>query len=566
MILILGFFLFFGMFLYLCIVNKVIFFDFEVLFLNRKRISMCVLLDWMSCSFSRVVMLISFVVVIYRISYIHDDANKSIFIILVMLFVLSILLLIISPNIISILLGWDGLGLISYCLVIYYQNVKSYNAGILTAMTNRIGDVFILICIGWILNFGRWNYVFCLNLNFGIEYLIGLLVVVASITKRAQIPFSSWLPAAMAAPTPVSALVHSSTLVTAGVYLLIRFRELIQGWLCSVLLLLSVLTIFISGLGAVFENDLKKIIALSTLSQLGLIIGTLMLGLRRFAFFHLLTHALFKSLLFICAGYIIHGMLDCQDIRFMGSVIRQSPLLGLYFNVSNLSLCGMPFLAGFYSKDLILETVMMTSVNLVIFILFIISVFFTVVYTFRLVYFRMVDSFKLSGFFHYSDEDFIMLGVIFLIMLMVLFGGSIITWLIFIDSSTVVLPFSMKILVLLVCLIGGIIGFYLGELNSINRGVRGLYVKNILGEIWFLPYLSTYTLNYFVLGLGYSYIKVIENGWGEVLGGQGIKSLFSKIRFNIFKIFSMNYMFLIFMYLMIVVIFYIFCLNSLFRA
>jgi NADH-ubiquinone oxidoreductase chain 5 len=177
--------------------------------------------------------------------------------------------------------------LVSYCLVIYYQNVSSYNAGILTVLSNRVGDVALLMAIAWIVNFGSWNYVFYLDFlikSFEMN-LITLLVVLAAMTKRAQIPFSSRLPAAIAAPTPVSALVHSSTLVTAGVYLLIRFRPAFNGWLCVFLLLVSGLTIFMAGLGANFEYDLKRIIALSTLSQLGLMIGAVSVGLVSMAFF-----------------------------------------------------------------------------------------------------------------------------------------------------------------------------------------------------------------------------------------------------------------------------------------
>jgi NADH-ubiquinone oxidoreductase chain 5 len=283
---------------------------------------MTFLFDWMSLLFMGFVFLISSLVILYSEDYMHGDLNIIRFIFLVLMFVASMMFLIISPNMIRILLGWDGLGLVSYCLVIYYQNVKSYNAGILTALSNRIGDVALLIVIAWIVNFGRWNYVFYLDfLNDSFEMgLISLLVVLAAMTKSAQIPFSSWLPAAIAAPTPpVSALVHSSTLVTAGVYLLIRFSAAFGDWLSSFLLLISGLTIFIAGVGANFEYDLRRIIALSTLSQLGLIIRIISVGFAGLAFFHLLTHALFKALLFICAGVIIqimqtHGILSTSFI------------------------------------------------------------------------------------------------------------------------------------------------------------------------------------------------------------------------------------------------------------
>ena len=187
-------------------------------------------------------------------------------------------------------------------------------------------------------------------------------------TKRAQIPFSAWLPAAIAAPTPVSALVHSSTLVTAGVYLLIRFRAALAGTFTqTVLLLLAGLTIFMAGLGANFETDLKKIIALSTLRQLGVIMRILALGWADLAFFHLLAHALFKALLFICAGSIIHRAGDYQDIRMIGGLVNYIPLSVISINLANLALCGTPFLAGFYSKDLILEIAFFRPLNEVCF-------------------------------------------------------------------------------------------------------------------------------------------------------------------------------------------------------
>jgi NADH-ubiquinone oxidoreductase chain 5 len=170
------------------------------------------------------------------------------------------------------------------------------------------------------LNFCSWRFVYYLDfLSGSVEMeLISFLVVLAVMTRRAQVPFPSWLPAAMAAPTPVSALVHSSTLVTAGVYLLIRFSPSFGCLLNVILLLISGLAMFMAGLGANFDYDLRRIIALSTLRQLGLMIMTISVGLSGLAFFHLLTHALFKALLFMCAGGVIHSMGDSQDIRFMG--------------------------------------------------------------------------------------------------------------------------------------------------------------------------------------------------------------------------------------------------------
>jgi len=215
----------------------------------------------------------------------------------------------------------------------------------------------------------------------GLGFIL-LMVILAGITKSAQIPFSAWLPAAMAAPTPVSALVHSSTLVTAGVYLLIRFNHLLGT--NFYLFFLGCFTMFMSGLGANFEMDLKKIIALSTLSQLGVMMLILSLGFIELAFFHLLAHALFKSLLFLCAGVYIHGAGDCQDIRYLGGVINIIPVSSLFFSCCSLSLCGFPFLSGFYSKDLILEIYIIRSINLMILIIIVMGTFFTVTYSIRL--------------------------------------------------------------------------------------------------------------------------------------------------------------------------------------
>nr|YP_007026336.1 NADH dehydrogenase subunit 5 [Calliphora vicina]AFV08604.1 NADH dehydrogenase subunit 5 [Calliphora vicina] len=502
-----------------------IFIEWEVVSLNSVNIVMTLLLDWMSLIFMSFVLMISSLVIFYSKEYMESDYKINRFIMLVLMFVTSMMLLIISPNLISILLGWDGLGLVSYCLVIYFQNVKSYNAGMLTALSNRIGDVALLLAIAWMLNYGSWNYIFYLeSMKDNFEMMIvGGLVMLAAMTKSAQIPFSSWLPAAMAAPTPVSALVHSSTLVTAGVYLLIRFNILLSSsWLGNLLLLLSGLTMFMAGLGANYEFDLKKIIALSTLSQLGLMMSILSMGYYKLAFFHLLTHALFKALLFMCAGAIIHNMNNSQDIRLMGSLSMMMPLTSSCFNVANLALCGMPFLAGFYSKDLILETVSLSYINMFSFFLYFFSTGLTVCYSFRLVYYTMTGDSNFSSLNMLNDEGWVMLKSMMGLLILSIFGGSMLSWLIFPTPVVVVLPSYLKLLTLFVCIVGGVSGYLISNISLFfyNKALNNYNSSYFLGSMWFMPYISTYGIINYSLIVGSMTVKSFDQGWSEYFGGQ----------------------------------------------
>jgi len=507
-------------------------------------------------------------VVYYRIEYIRGDLNINRFIILVSIFVLSIILLIISPNLIRILLGWDGLGLVSYCLVIYYQNWKSFNAGIITALRNRIGDVALLMSIAWIINYGRWNYIFYLDfkkLDFSILLIVSL-VLLASITKRAQIPFSSWLPAAMAAPTPVSSLVHSSTLVTAGVYLIIRFNFAINSGVMFFLLFISTLTIFMAGLGANYEFDLKKIIALSTLSQLGLIIRILAMGEYKLAMFHLLTHALFKALLFMCAGCIIHNLLNCQDIRFIGGLINFIPLTCRFFLISNMALCGLPFLSGFYSKDLILELVSMNYLNFYIYIIYFFSTGLTVSYTFRLLYYSLLGRNNFFSLYSFSDLGFVILKGIRGLIIFVVFGGRMLSWLIFPSPYFICLPILMKFITLIVVISGAFIGYELSKfsLRYSNKALTFFNSTYFFGSMWNIPFISTFGINYYPIQFGGKLFYNLDHGWSEYFGRQNIflniknNSIFMNFIFrNNIKIFMVLFS------LWLIIIFYIFYLSSL---
>nr|YP_010691310.1 NADH dehydrogenase subunit 5 [Drosophila neocordata]WBU93960.1 NADH dehydrogenase subunit 5 [Drosophila neocordata] len=535
--------------------NLVYFIEWEVISLNSMSIVMTFLFDWMSLLFMSFVLMIASLVIFYSKEYMSSDENINRFIMLVLMFVMSMMLLIISPNLVSILLGWDGLGLVSYCLVIYFQNVKSYNAGMLTALSNRIGDVALLLAIAWMLNYGSWNYIFYLEVmqNELEMMIIGSLVMLAAMTKSAQIPFSSWLPAAMAAPTPVSALVHSSTLVTAGVYLLIRFNILLSNsWLGQLLLLLSGLTMFMAGMGANFEFDLKKIIALSTLSQLGLMMSILSMGFYKLAMFHLLTHALFKALLFMCAGAIIHNMNNNQDIRLMGGLSIHMPLTSMCFNVSNLALCGMPFLAGFYSKDMILEMVLISNINMFSFFLYFFSTGLTVSYSFRLIYYSMTGDLNCGGLNMLNDEGWIMLRGMMGLLIMSIVGGSMLNWLIFPYPYMICLPIYMKLLTLFVCVTGGLFGYLISfmKLYGLNKSLLYYKISSFLGLMWFMPYMSTYGIIFYPLNYGQIVVKSFDQGWSEYFGGQHLYQKlinYSRILFfmhnNNLKIYLLLFMF-----------------------
>nr|YP_009045986.1 NADH dehydrogenase subunit 5 [Engaeus quadrimanus]CDR98482.1 NADH dehydrogenase subunit 5 [Engaeus quadrimanus] len=535
--------------------------EWEIVSLSSSSIVMTFIFDWISCLFLGFVLFISSLVMYYSGDYMSGDENFNRFMYLVFAFVFSMGALIISPNLISILLGWDGLGLISYVLVIYYQNEKSANAGMLTVLSNRVGDVGILLSISLIFMLGSWNLVFYSELSDSDFFLVKVFICIAAMTKSAQIPFSAWLPAAMAAPTPVSALVHSSTLVTAGVYLLIRFSGVLEGSsVQSFLLIISCLTMFMAGLGANFEFDLKKIIALSTLSQLGVMMSILALGFLDLAFFHLLTHALFKALLFMCAGVIIHSVGECQDIRGMGGLVEGMPLTAICMNLANLALCGMPFLAGFYSKDLILEVAFMSEINLMSVCLYILATGLTVCYTFRLIFYSFSSTSGFGGMSSLGESYKTMIGALMILSVAAVMGGSFLSWVMQMDPYMICLSEGWKILALLLSGIGAGIGYSV-NLMSVGGNLKSIktYLSvSFVGSMWFMPLLSTLKLSLWSIHSGQYLFRLGDKGWLEYYGSQGAFTSFMSGSF--FMQFIQNNMVVIFMkglFFWLVIIFFI---------
>lgn len=447
---------------------------------------------------------------VFRFSeaYIVNDKHFKGFHFLLFGFVLSMLLLIFSPNLISAIVGWDGLGLRSYLLVIYYSSTKAYNSGIVTALRNRVGDVLILLGIGALVYEGEWNTYFYRRLSLPGEIII--LIIVARTTKSAQIPFSAWLPAAIAAPTPVSSLVHSSTLVTAGVYLLIRHYDLLwDSGLRIYLLWIGRLTMTLARVRALYEIDIKKIVALSTLSQLGIMILSLGAGLYWLRFFHLLAHAFFKALLFVATGNLIHRRLDYQDLRRMGNSISRIPLSSSIVILANFSLCGLPFMSAFFSKEMILEYLLLGNYPVYGYMLIFLGVLLTRAYRSRFIFLVFLTKSRGFRFMHQFDRDFKIIQSMLLLIAPAVAGGFILHELIF--SATVL---SASSLALKMSVLGGLL-FGLGVGGLLRKTRMKLNFNKCLwrlGNMWALPFITSTAFSSFFLRKGYAYVTLVDRG------------------------------------------------------
>nr|YP_010981599.1 NADH dehydrogenase subunit 5 [Kalicephalus indicus]UAV84949.1 NADH dehydrogenase subunit 5 [Kalicephalus indicus] len=333
-----------------------------------------------SVLFSLILGLVTLSVLIFSTYYLSGELNFNYYYFVLLIFVGSMFMLNYSSSIFTMLLSWDLLGISSFFLVLFYNNWDSSSGAMNTALMNRIGDFFMFTFFSGAIFYGYYFLSF--------EMMCGmmvLLLLLTAFTKSAQFPFSSWLPKAMSAPTPVSSLVHSSTLVTAGLILLMNFNKLLlNGGVMKVMLLIGMFTMFFSSITALVEEDMKKVVALSTLSQMGFSMLTLGLGMSFISFIHLVSHALFKSCLFMQVGYLIHCNYGQQDGRGYGNNGNLPMLMQLQLLVTLFCLCGLVFSSGMVSKDAILELFFYNNYNMMISIMFFLSVFFTFGYSYRL--------------------------------------------------------------------------------------------------------------------------------------------------------------------------------------
>ena len=360
------------------------------------------LIDSITAMMMCVVTFVSLMVHIYTIGYMAEDEGYNRFFSYISLFTFSMLMLVMSNNLLQLFFGWEAVGLVSYLLIgFYFKKPTATFANMKAFLVNRVGDFGFIIGIGLIYAYtGTFNYseIFAklpelqATMLPGTGWLLltvtGICLFIGAMGKSAQFPLHAWLPDSMEGPTPISALIHAATMVTAGIFMVSRMSPLyeLSDTALNFILVIGAITALFMGILGIIQNDIKRVIAYSTLSQLGYMTVALGASAYSVAVFHLMTHAFFKALLFLGAGSVIMGMHHNQDIRWMGGVRKYMPITWITFLLGNLALIGTPFFSGFYSKDAIIEAVHASTLPGAGFAYFAVlaGVFITAFYSFRL--------------------------------------------------------------------------------------------------------------------------------------------------------------------------------------
>ena len=538
------------------------------------NINICFNIDSLTCSMLIPVLIISTLVHIYSIGYMENDPHNQRFFSYLSLFTFMMLILVTSENYLLLFVGWEGVGVCSYLLVsFWFTRVEAIKSSMSAFFTNRVGDciftigIFSIIYLMGSLNF---SLVFALAgyFNKNIITIIGLCLLLGAMAKSSQLGLHIWLPQAMEGPTPVSALIHAATMVTAGVYLLIRSSPLIDysDIVLNTCLWIGALTTIFSSIIGFFQYDIKKVIAYSTMSQLGMMVIAIGLSCYNLALYHLINHAFYKGLLFLGAGSIIHATNYNQDFRKYGGFISFLPLTYSVMLIASCSLIAIPFLSGYFSKDFILESLLgeikrssnnllLINNNYIIFYISCIGAIFTTLYSIKVLYFTFLSN-PNGPKYNYNiniqeSNIFITLPLIILSIFSIYFGY--ISQEIYLniglnnlqDNSIFIYPnnesklyveynanINNKLLPLLLTIVNIFISlFFFEKLKKILIMVKltniGYNLYCFFNRRLFIDYIyNKFIILYFILYTGGWSRKYLDNGILEIIGPHGFKKFF----------------------------------------